>query len=99
MLCLPIYYHPLSEGLCIAERLSNIGEKRPPHAPMKFSRNKKINTFSLSEPHRNGNPAKQKLSPEAKDILASDLHLEYDLYNFVLRRLDQQLKSIKMAGR
>ena len=29
MLRLPIYYHPLSEGLCIAERLSNLGEKRP----------------------------------------------------------------------
>ena len=42
---------------------------------------------------------KQELTPEAKDILASYLHLEYDLYNFVLGRLDQELKSIQMAGR
>ena len=40
---------------------------------------------------------KQELTPEAKDILASYLHLEYDLYNFVLGRLDQELKSIQMA--
>ena len=62
--------------------------------------------FSLSEPHKNRGPKGQKsrlyqkyLSPEAKDILASDLHLEYDLYNFALRRLDQQLTSIQSADR
>ena len=102
--------HARLPGMVLRQR-GNIFQYRGKRTPLVSKKNCKL---SLSEPHKNTAQAlhtfnnkaskkpmykKQELTPEAKGILASYLHLEYDLYNFVLGRLDQELKSIQMAGR
>ena len=60
-----------------------------------ISANVLVQSLHISEPHKNKGPRKPGLSYGAKAKLATNLTLEYDLYHFVNRRLNDQLEAVQ----